>query len=187
MGVSFGGSIAAQYALRFPERTRCAVLLAPAATVLPFSLGFFVRFSFLSLPLPGLGGSPLRRTFRWLFEDALQGDHACRARVAQAMEDAQTTVRVFALPPPPWPKVLTDEAWRTLRVPCLFLVGENEKIYSAEAAARRLGRIAPQVKAEIVPGAGHDLTIVHPDLVNRKVLEFLAEHEPGVAPAVEET
>jgi pimeloyl-ACP methyl ester carboxylesterase len=65
-------------------------------------------------------------------------------------------------------------------VPCLFLVGANEKIYSAEAAVRRLNRVAPQAKAEIIPGAGHDLTIVNPDLVTRKVLEFLGERE-GVA------
>ncbi len=93
------------------------------------------------------------------------------------MDDAQMVVRVFALRPPPWPPVLTDKAWQDFHVPCLFLVGENEKIYSAEAAVRRLNRIAPQVQAEIVPGAGHDLTLVHPDLVTRRVLQFLGERE----------
>ena len=59
-------------------------------------------------------------------------------------------------------------------MPCLFLVGENEKMYSARAAVRRLSRVAPQVKAQIISGAGHDLTIVHPRLVTEKVLGFLA-------------
>jgi pimeloyl-ACP methyl ester carboxylesterase len=177
MGISLGGSIAAQYAVRFPGRLRSVVLLAPAATVLRFSLGFFVRFTLLSLPIPGLGGSPLRRTCRWLFEDAVRGDDACRARAEQAMDEAQRVVSVFALPPPPWPTVLADKAWQDFRVPCLFLVGENEKIYSAEAAVRRLRRVAPQVQAEIIPGAGHDFTMVHPDLVTRRVLEFFVERE----------
>lgn len=69
------------------------------------------------------------------------------------------------------------KAWQ---VPCLFLVGEHEKIYSPRAALRRLSRVAPLVKAEIVPGTGHDLTLVQPDLVARKVLDFL--NEP-IAPA----
>ena len=68
--------------------------------------------------------------------------------------------------------VIDDKAWQGFRVPCLFLVGENEKIYSAQAAVGRLQRVAPQVKAEIIPGAGHDLTMVQADLVVRKVLAF---------------
>ena len=45
--------------------------------------------------------------------------------------------------------------------------------YSAEKAVRRLNTFAPQIKTEIIPGAGHDLTLVQAELVNRKVLEFL--------------
>ena len=51
----------------------------------------------------------------------------------------------------------------------------DEKIYSAGAAVGRLKRVAPQVKAEIISGAGHDLTMVRADLVIRKVLAFLGE------------
>jgi pimeloyl-ACP methyl ester carboxylesterase len=70
---------------------------------------------------------------------------------------------------------LSDDEWRSLRVPVLFLVGEHEKIYSPEKAVQRLRRTAPQVRAEIVPGAGHDLTVAQADLVNRKVLEYLKQ------------
>ena len=66
-----------------------------------------------------------------------------------------------------------------------FLVGENEKIYSGPAAVRRLKRVAPQVQAEIIPGAGHDLMMVHPELVTRKVLQFLGEQEAAMAAAVD--
>ena len=184
MGISLGGAIAAQYAVRFPVRLQSVVLLAPGGTVLPFSPGFIVRFTLLSLPIPALGGTPLRRTCGWLFADALRGDDACRTRVEKAIEEAQRVVRVFALPVPPWPPVVADEAWRNLRVPCLFLVGRNEKIYSAAAAVRRLNRVAPQVKTEIIPGCGHDLTIVNPDLVTGKVRQFLGEQEEVAAAAV---
>jgi pimeloyl-ACP methyl ester carboxylesterase len=141
---------------------------------------------FLLLLMRALGRSPLRRTCEWLFEDAVRGDASCRVRVGQVMDDLERVVRVFALQPPPWPRVLSDAEWRGLRVPCLFLVGEHEKIYSAKAAVRRLKRVAPQVKAEIIPGTGHDLLLVNPDLVAGKVLEFLAEREGRSAPAAVE-
>jgi pimeloyl-ACP methyl ester carboxylesterase len=159
------------------------VLLAPGATVLRLAPGFFVRLMFLLLLMRALGRSPLRRTCGWLFEDAVRGDASCRARVERALDDLERVVRVFALQPPPWPRVLSDAEWRTIRVPCLFLVGEHEKIYSAKAAVLRLERVAPQVKAEIIPGTGHDLMLVNPDLLAGKVLEFLAEREGTSAPA----
>ena len=81
--------------------------------------------------------------------------------------------RHFALPRLAWPTVLSDEAWRRFQVPALFLVGEHEKIYSPTAALRRLRRVAPQVQARIVPGAGHDVVFVQPGLLARTVLEFL--------------
>jgi pimeloyl-ACP methyl ester carboxylesterase len=106
-----------------------------------------------------------------------------RALVEEAIADVQLAERLFDLPRPVWPTVIDDKAWQGFSVPCLFLVGENEKIYSAEAAVRRLKRVAPHVKAEIVPGAGHDLTMVQADLVARKVLAFLGERARAAATA----
>jgi pimeloyl-ACP methyl ester carboxylesterase len=182
MGISFGGWLAAQYALLFPGRLRDVVLLAPACTVLPTSFAFLVRILLLSTPVPGFGGR-IRRTLHWLFRDAVRSGGASRAQVEEAIADLQRADRLFDLPRPPWPNVIDDKGWKGFHVPCLFLVGENEKIYSAEAAVRRLNRVAPQVKAEIIPGAGHDLTIVQADFVVRKVLGFLGERAPVAAPA----
>jgi pimeloyl-ACP methyl ester carboxylesterase len=35
--------------------------------------------------------------------------------------------------------------------------------------------VAPQIKAELIPDAGHDLTMVQAELVNKKVIEFLKQ------------
>ncbi len=179
LGISFGGWLAGQYALQFPGRVRKVVLLAPGGTVLPISYAFMVSILFLSLPISGFGGR-VRKTFQWLFRDAIQSGGAPRAEVEQVIADLEMYDRLFALPHPPWPKVFADKEWQGFSVPCLFLVGEHEKIYSAQAAVRRLKRVAPQVKAEIIPGAGHDLTFVQGDLVVSKVLAFLGERA-GVA------
>jgi len=58
-------------------------------------------------------------------------------------------------------------------VPALYVVGENEKIYSAQKAIRRLNEVAPQIKTGLIPQAGHDLTIAQAEMVNNKVLGFL--------------
>jgi pimeloyl-ACP methyl ester carboxylesterase len=175
MGMSYGGWLAGLYALRFPERVRKVVLLAPGGIVLRWSFGFFVRvLMILAIRIPGASEDTLRRVLRWIFADAFRCD-TCRRYIEGELIWMLKAGRYFDLPRMVWPTVLEDEAWRRWSVPCLFLVGEHEKIYSPEAALKRLRRVAPHVKAEIVPGAGHDLTMVQPDLVARRVLEFLDE------------
>ena len=177
MGISYGGLVAGHYAVRYPNRLRSVVLVAPGGLVLPISFAFFLRVTLLSIPFPGMSGGPFRRVLSWLFRDAERGDDACRARLEQAITDLKTPLPLFDLPRPDWPTAFEDKVWRDFKPPCLFLVGEHEKIYSAQAAVRRLNRVAPQVKTEIMPGVGHDLTLVEPDLVAARVLEFLGEHE----------
>lgn len=185
MGISYGGLLAGLYAVRFPEHVRNVVLVAPGGFVLPLSFAFFLRVSLLCMPVPGLGGGPFRRTLRWLFQDAERGG-ACKARLEETITDLQMAWRHFALPAPDWPTTLDDKGWQGFAVPCLFLVGENEKIYSAKKAVARLNRVAPRIETEIIPGAGHDLILVQSALVARKVLEFLGKHETVPEAVVQE-
>jgi pimeloyl-ACP methyl ester carboxylesterase len=174
LGLSYGGALAAQYALHRPDRLRKLVLLAPANTVLRQTLAFWVRVIFFILDqrrgLPSF--------FRWIFADINRQDPAWVDDVI-----AQTRLNFQSVVPhrPPMPPVLSDAEWAGLKPPTLFLVGDNEKIYSARAAVRRLGRVSPQVTAGIVPGAGHDLSVVQSEIVNRRVLEFL--RAPGALTA----
>ncbi|MGA2735918.1 MAG: alpha/beta hydrolase [Bryobacteraceae bacterium] len=166
VGMSQGGWLATQYALRFAGRVRKLVLLAPAATVLPIRWAFYFRGA---LVLTG------RRYFAkaavyWLLEDVGRKD---AARMEASVDRALLTSRCMQPRRRIALTVLQDHELRSLRVPTLFLVGEHEKIYSAEKAVRRLNSIAPRVRTEIIPDAGHDLTIAQPELVSRKILEFL--------------
>ncbi len=85
----------------------------------------------------------------------------------------QLQIKCFIYKSPPNPTVLQDDELNNLKVPALFIVGENERIYSAQKALRRLRRIAPQIKIELIPHAGHNLLWVNPEMVNLKILEFL--------------
>jgi pimeloyl-ACP methyl ester carboxylesterase len=180
MGMSYGGWLAALYARRFPERLDKLVLVAPGGTVLRLSFAFFVRVMMVLLRRrPGAKETALVRTLRWVFEDTVRSGEAGRAFVERDITELLRTARHFTLPRPVWPTVLDDAAWRSWSVPTLFLVGENEKIYSPGAAVKRLHRLAPVVRAEIVPGAGHDVTFAQPERLNRLVQEFLAESAPA--------
>ena len=56
----------------------------------------------------------------------------------------------------------------------LYQIQNNayEKIYSAREAVKRLNTVAPKIETMIIPGAGHDLTLVQAELVNQAILEF---------------
>jgi pimeloyl-ACP methyl ester carboxylesterase len=166
-GISFGGALAAEYALHFPGRLNKVVLLAPGATVLGLRAEFVLRLIFAALAsrrcLPSL--------IRWMFADSVRKDPEwVDATLEQLFMNMRSVRRKI-----PNPKVWTDAEWGNLSVPTLFLVGEHETIYSAEKAVRRLKRVAPQVSAEIVPGAGHDLTFVQAAMVNQRIREFLKQ------------
>jgi pimeloyl-ACP methyl ester carboxylesterase len=170
MGLSYGGWLTSQYALRFPDRLDKIVLLAPAGTVLPFEPEFLIRGVLCLLPHPYF----VRSMIYWVLEDAAQKDEASRRLVEEAAEDAATGLRCFKPKLLVNPTILSDEELQSIKVPTLYLVGENEKIYSAQAAVQRLRTVAPHIETEIIPDTGHDLTIVQAAMVNRRVLEFLS-------------
>jgi pimeloyl-ACP methyl ester carboxylesterase len=170
LGLSYGGSLACEYALRFPQRVCKLVLLAPAATVLPTSLTMLSRAMLTLIP-----GADFRKKFYyWLLHDAVRSEETGRAIIDEAIADWEVAERCFGPLPLIIPRVMEEDVLQSLKVPSLFLVGENEKIYSAQKAVSRLSRVAPQIKTEIIPGAGHDLWLSQAGLVNEKVLDFLA-------------
>jgi len=171
MGLSYGGWLTCHYALRFPKRLDKIVLLAPAFTVLPLRPAWFMRAVVGFLP---------HRTFArnfmyWLAEDLVRKDEAGRMMAEEMADEAFLAMRCFKPKLMVYPKVLKDKILQSISLPALYLVGENEKLYSARKAIQRLNEVAPRIKAEIIPGAGHDLTFVQADMVNRKVIKFLKQ------------
>jgi pimeloyl-ACP methyl ester carboxylesterase len=171
MGLSYGGWLAGQYALRFPGRLDKVVLLAPAGTVLPLRAAWISRAILCTLPVRYF----TRSFMRWLLQDLAQRDENGRKMVEEWADFTYTAMRSFSPRRMLIPTVLFDAELQSIKVPMLYLVGEHEKMYSARKALERLQRVAPQLETEIIPGAGHDLTIVQAEMVNRKVLDFLNE------------
>jgi pimeloyl-ACP methyl ester carboxylesterase len=171
VGLSFGGWLTSQYTLNHPNRLNKAVWLAPAATLFEFPGEWPWRGILSALP---------HRYFmkkfmiEWLFEDLLKmNDESSLRQLDELVDDAMMGFKCFRFRMPVTPSVLTDGELQRIKVPTLFLVGENEKLYPAKGAVERLNTVAPQIQTEIIPHAGHDLTIVQAELVNKKILDFL--------------
>jgi pimeloyl-ACP methyl ester carboxylesterase len=171
VGLSYGGWLASQYALRFPHRVQKLGLLAPAATLLPVSFPFLIRA--LSLLLPGTFF--IKSFLYWLLQDTARSGETGQAIVEQAVADWVITKRCFGPLPLIAATVIPDQDFEAFQVSTLYLDGEHEKVYSAQKAVMRLNRVAPQIQTEIIPRAGHDLWIAQAELVNQKLLQFLGE------------
>ena len=166
MGMSYGGWQTGQYVLKFPNRLNKAILLAPAATILLVNSAFGIRAILSMLPVRYF----TKRLMYWVMEDAVKKDEKAMSELVDVMFLAS---KCFKARRPPEPTVFDDNELKSIEVPMLYVVGENEKIYSAEKAVQRINTIAPQIKTEIIPDAGHDLVSVQAEMVNKKVLEFL--------------
>lgn len=169
VGLSFGGWITTQYALSYPGRLGKIVLLAPAGTVLPISPEWIQRAMVGFLPHRYF----VKSFLYWLLEDYVQQGEESRQMIDGWVEEAYVAGRSFKPRSVVSPHVLSNSDWQRMRVPTLFLVGENEKIYSAQQAVERLNSVAPAIKTEIIPDAGHDLTLVQAEVVNALILDFL--------------
>lgn len=167
-GMSYGGALTAQYALHYPQRLNKAILLAPGNTVLRVRTVWMVRLILAVIA----SRRYLPRLFRWMFADMARKDPQW---LEATIEELLTGMRILQPRKTPIPPVVADAEWGGLKVPALLLVGEHETIYSAERAVSRMKRVAPLVRAEVIPGAGHDLTFVQAAIVNRMILEFLKQ------------
>ena len=175
-GYSYGGWQSVLYALAHPNRVERLVLLAPSATVLspgPVILIRAILYHFLPFRFVA------RNYFHWYGPDAVKEDRT-RSRVDEMVEEDLLARRCFKKRKFVFPTRLTDANWRELQVPTLFLVGENDRTYSARRAVRRLRRVAPRVEAKIAPNTDHYIVLVNPGWVVRNTLRFLQESEKSL-------
>lgn len=171
VGLSYGGWITTQYAIRFPERLNKVILIAPVGTIMQLSPGWIARAISVAIPLKYF----TRNFMYWLAEDTVNSGADGRALIEEHIDESFLAVRSFKSKKMVNPTVLTDEELQNLNVPILFMVGENEKIYSPQEVLERLKKVAPQIQTKLIENAGHDLTMVKAGIVNNAILEFLSQ------------
>ncbi|MED7949741.1 alpha/beta fold hydrolase [Streptomyces sp. BE303] len=158
VGCSYGGWLALSHQIHRPGRTASLTLVDPAGFA-----GFGPRFYgwLIVGALAATAPRPLRPGLA-----RLVGNSAILEGELMRLMRASTGFR-RALPVPP---VFSDEELGRVRVPALVLLGARSALHDSRAVADRLGRVAPSVRVEIVPGAGHALPTDRPELVADRVL-----------------
>jgi pimeloyl-ACP methyl ester carboxylesterase len=168
MGTSYGGWIATEYALANPGRLDKLILVAPAATVLPVQSSFVIRAL-----MTNIHPNFYRSFMFWIFADLANQNDSGYQRVKEIIDESNLSAKCFKPYKFVVPAVLKDDELKKLNVPTLFIVGNNEKLYSAKKAIERLNKIAPAIKTELIPAAGHDVMVSQSDRFNLMVLNFL--------------
>jgi pimeloyl-ACP methyl ester carboxylesterase len=164
VGMSFGGWLALNYAVAVPERLRKLVLLSPGG-LLPMVRQFTVR-GMVMVWLPTR--LTVRSFFHWLgFKDRVY---------ANLLELVYLGLKHFRMPVETarvMPAVVSDEALRTMKVPTLLLIGDQEVISDPTQALERARRLIPTFEGELVPGCRHDMCASQHHTVDTRVLAFL--------------
>jgi pimeloyl-ACP methyl ester carboxylesterase len=167
VGNSFGGFLAFNTALYLPERVKKVALISPAATFVQmwdwyWRLAFPYKIGYM------LGSRRMILSgFKWLWQNFPRDE--CFTRYTE-LSKINGFPSYQLLPP-----VYNDEELRKIKTPMLLLIGDHEVIYNPAHAIRRATRLVTGLKAEIIPNANHSAQVTAPDVVNKKILDFLAD------------
>jgi pimeloyl-ACP methyl ester carboxylesterase len=164
LGHSYGGWLALNMALAFPDRIKKIVLLAPAASIYP--MNFLTK---LGLRLP----FKIRPPARFVLKMISSKGTVFEEKFIHLME----MVTQYCLPATMFPTVYTEEELKQIKMPALLLIGAGEKIYNPKKAIDRAQRLMPDLTAEIIPNVRHTLNMEQPETINARILKFLSSDE----------
>lgn len=179
LGVSMGGMIAQEFAIRFPSRVRKLVLGCTT------SIGFPVHANFRSLwsLVPKISASP---------EEQLKAMEPFLWHPASPRERVDADLAVLRANFPgrgafaaQLAGILAWRSWRRLpriQAETLVIHGSEDRLVPVQNA-RVLARRIPNSKLVLIPGAGHFFATDQPEPSLRAVLEFLGVSRVSPAPA----
>ena len=171
VGASFGGWLTLNYALGAPERVNKIALLSPAGGLRPLVKQFYVRGLLM-------GFFPRRFLLDWFirwttYEENLRDSNTRLIYLGCMADQMYLGLKHFRVQAGAGPEVFSDEELRSMQVPTLLLIGQQEVLYDPEAAVGRARRLIPNFEGGLVPQANHEMTISQHEIVDRRVLEFL--------------
>jgi pimeloyl-ACP methyl ester carboxylesterase len=171
-GMSYGGWIALNYAIRAPERLQKVILLSPAGSFMPLTPQFYARSMLLPLP-PGRFW--MSNFMSWMTYPENLRQAPTRQLFNCIVDQMYLGVKYFKMQGGVNPIAFADEELRGVKNPVLLLIGRQEVIYSPTASCERAKRLVPAIRTEVLPKASHDLTFSQAKTVNQRILDFLKE------------
>ena len=168
IGLSRGGWFTLNLALHAPQRLSRIVLLSPAASFIQLN-------SFFSTIVQAVMHIP----------NKLVAKAALNSWVTRGFVINKIYARQFITGLKNWnwavnakgysgmmPCIFNNEDLSQIRTPVLLLIGDQDKLNPPEVIERAKKSIS-NLEAEIIPHAGHFLSMEQPDLVNSRIQNFL--------------
>ncbi len=146
VGVSLGGWLALDYAIRRPARVERLAVLAPGG-VGRQKYGA-VAASLVLMPLGDRGRSLALRL-------ALGPVPAAGTPAARAFADYTLLIQQHYRPRRDRLPVFTDDQLRALTMPLLAIAGARDGLLDSRQTTRRLRRLLPDADVTLLPGSGH--------------------------------
>jgi pimeloyl-ACP methyl ester carboxylesterase len=165
VGVSYGGWIAMNQAIRAPERVASLTLLDPAGlTKLDARFWLWLSVSGLASLTP----MPLRRRLaRWLDSPAMLEQELMTLMWAGS--------RGYVMEPK-FPAVLTNDELTRITVPVLLVTGARSSLLTPAQARERASHM-PDAEVAIVPGSHGGFNRI--DELNDRIAAFIDGHSRG--------
>lgn len=170
IGLSYGGWLALNQARRSPDRLASVVAVDP-----PGAIGR-ARVTFMLKLVPDGLLAKFARSDKALHR-LLQALNNGQLPTQPLLDLSVCGLRSFHVKQP-FPKRMSDDDLRSIRIPTLLLFGEQSPVNHARQAAARARRLVANVEAEVVPNAGHALPMEDPELFARRVLRFIEAGAP---------
>lgn len=161
IGGSYGGWLTLNFAIHAPEYLRRIGILAPAASLAALDMKAYLAMAKHNRKHP-------ERAMEAFVRPGYQVHERFRRQVAEGIRSfTKITMKVTR------PMVFSDEELSQIDVPALVLYGEHEPFCNPHEALERARRVLPYAEAELIPNAGHVLSMDHADEVNARLLKFL--------------
>jgi poly(3-hydroxyoctanoate) depolymerase len=176
LGVSFGGGVAQELAVRNPHRVR-RLVLASTACGLGGVPGTPIALGLLATPLRYYSPRFLQGTARRLYGPVVDPDGKLMHQQIQARRSRPPTVWGYAS------QLFATAGWTSLpwlhriAAPTLVLTGGKDPIVPP-INARILGARIPQATVHVIPDAGHLLLMDHAVGSAELITRFLRSDEP---------
>lgn len=166
MGHSMGGWLCTNFAIHNPERVEKLVLLAPASGIYKMALKFFFKV-YPAVAFPS--ESRIMKEIKWFVSPCFQPDERAETLFRQFIVSGMNCVPCIRV----IPSVFAEEELQNLTVETLLLVGEHETIYNPIKMLERAKKLIPNLTIQMIPNAGHGLSIEQHEMVNEAVKSFL--------------
>lgn len=171
LGVSMGGFIAQDFALRYPEKVDRLILVSTSAggpEHVPMALEVLAQM----FATDGTPRELVRRKLALAYSEAFIQSKEIEHLIDLRLADPQPPYAFMAQAAAGASFNASDRV-QNIQAPCLIMAARGDRIVPA-VNAQNLAKKIPQSRIKIYEGFGHQFFVEMPDRFNRDVIEFLS-------------